>query len=408
MSNHHLHPRKIFWVTIFAFLISLQYAVVSYSASTFLSSIFRQENIWILYSLGGVFAILLNFSTTSLLKNISINRLVFYSLCLALLNSLLVYYNIQNTGIYVQFASFIGLSALLFTLSSIILEEFSKDAKTGSIRGRYNAFMSFGFLLAPFISSFFITNLGIKSIFALSSFFALIAIAVFYLFIAFVPRLSPHNTSFVKGATKLFRNSDLRNISFAQFGITIFYTSAVVFIPFKLESLGITLVQYLSVILPVALSPFLFMPPLLGQIEDKMKDEKEILIAAYIALILVLVIIAFCNSTSILVWTIILFLSRLAASSAEISTNSYLFKKIDVREVGIISIFSSTDFIATLLFTPILSLVLFYTDFQTLFLTVSFFLCFMLVYISKLHDTKNYQKHKEWQDIWNRSKKRAN
>jgi MFS family permease len=408
METDEQKKLKIFWIYIYGFFLALFYAVISYSGSTFLADIINTENIWILYSTAAVFAIILNLSAGKILRKININKLFITVSILTILNSYLLSLPTTPILICIEFIFYYSVSALLFTFASVILEEYSKDSQTGSIRGRYNAIMSGGYLLAPFIASLFIANFGIKSIFILSSVFGLGGLFVFYMFINKVPRLKLEDSNLRLGVKKLFSNYDLKYITLAQIGLTTFYALAVIYLPFKLETVGISLTQYLSILLPVALTPFLFMPPLLGYLEDKMKDEKEVLIISYIGLILTLVLIAFCNSTSVFVWAILLFVSRLCASSIEISTNSYFYKKIDAKDVSIISIFLSTDYVSTIIFTPILSLLLFVADVDTLFLTVSFFLCFVLVYISKIHDTKNYEKHKNWKEIWHRSKKRAN
>ncbi len=361
---------KIFWIYIYAFFLALFYAVISYSASTFLADVIHTENIWILYTVGAVIAIVLNLSIGRLLRRIEINKLFMIVSALTIINSYLLSLPSSPFLVCLEFVFYYSISALLFTFGSVILEEYSRDSQTGSIRGRYNAIMSGGYLLAPFIASLFIINFGMKSIFILSSCFGIAALFIFYMYINKVPRLRIQDSNFRLGLQKLRSNYDLKGITLAQMGLTTFYTLIVIYLPFKLETVGISLTQYLSILLPVALTPFLFMPPLLGYLEDKTSDEKEVLIISYIGLILMLILIAFCTSTSVFVWTLLLFLSRLCASSIEISTNSYFYKKIDAKDVSIISIFLSTDYVSTIIFTPILSLLLFFADVDTLFLTV--------------------------------------
>lgn len=411
IQSIEIRQRKIFWIFVYAFFLALHYAVVSYSASTFLAGIVQEKNIWVLYTVGAALALVFNLSAASVLRRVNMNKLFTAVSLLTIFNCYLLLVATSTLSIGLHFIFFYSISALLFTFASIILEEHSTESTTGGIRGKYNAIMSGGYLLAPFLASIFINNFGLKSIFALSTFFGVCALFVFYFYIRLVPRIILKKNNLRHGIKKLFTNIDIRNITFGQFGLTTFFTLIVIYFPFKMESVGIPLTQYLSIMLPVALSPFLFMPPLLGYLEDKMRDEKEVLLISYIGLILILIVIAFCESSSIFVWTVLLFTSRLCASSVEISTNSYFYKKIRPEDVGLISIFLSVDYFATILFTGLFSFLVYFADIKTLFLSVSFFLTFVLVYLSKIHDTKNYEKHQQikdqWQNIWKKSKEKS-
>jgi MFS family permease len=359
------------------------------------------------YSLSAFIAIILNFLLAPLIRKIQVERFHLYTTFVLVFATFSLYFATTAFQTLLEYILFYSMSSLLFTLSSVILEEYSKNAVTGGIRGKYNAITSAAYLLAPFVSSFFILGSGIKTIFILSTFFAIISFLIFRFMVMPVQKIHIPHGAMLAGIRKIWRNTDLLYITFAQVGLYVFYISAIVYLPLKLQTLGISLTQYLSVLLPIALTPFLFMPPILGHLEDKMKDEKEILIIAYFGLIITLLIMAFCNSSSLLIWALIMFFGRFCASSADISTNSYIFKKISTEDVAINSIFLSSEYICTIAATPILSLTLYLTDSKTVFLFVSFFLCFVLVYISKLHDTKNYEKHRLWKAAWKRAKQRV-
>jgi predicted MFS family arabinose efflux permease len=367
---------------------------------------FPEENIWILYTAGSILGLILNFSLTKFLKKVGINRLFVSVSVLTILNSLLLSLNNSPQVVYLEFILYYGVSAVLFTFASIILEEYSRENKTGGIRGIYNATMSGGYLLAPLFSSFCISLYGIESVFQLSSFFGFAALATFFFFLYPVRNLSLKNENLSLGLKKVMYNPDLRNILISQIGLTTFYTLIVIYLPFKLTELGIPLTTYLGVMLPVALTPFLFLPPLLGHLEDKVKDEKEILIGSYIGLIFIIALIAFYESNSVFTWTVLLFLSRLFASSMEISNHSYFYKKTKAENVSLISIFLSVEYAVTIFFTGVFSAIVYLTDIKTLFLSVSFFLCFVLVYVSKIDKYNHYEKHKNWQIIWEKTKKR--
>lgn len=398
---------KIFWVNIFSFLISLHYAVIVYSESTYLSKVFGAENIWVIYTCAASLTILLNFQISRFLRKRHIEKIVKTTLVLAFINLINLFFSISPLTSFLSFIIYTALSQFLFLLSSIVLEEFSKESTTGGVRGKYISIQSLGYLAAPLISSFFIKYFGIESIFVISSLFILLSLYIFNTTLNKIPRIVVPETSIFKTLKRVWRSVDLRNIIFAQIGLYIFYALVVIYIPFKLGGLGISLTQYLGVLLPVALLPFLFVPEILGYVEDKMKDEKEFLMFSILGLIIILILMAYTTSNSLLVWAFILFVSRFFASMMETSVSSYFFKKVGKSDTDLISIFTSSHNLVYLFLVPVFALILKQTDLQTLFLSVSFFLCFVLVLVSKIHNTKNYDEHKTWAVIWQRSKKRT-
>lgn len=398
---------KIFWLHVFAFFLLIHYAVILYSGSTFLSKTFGEENIWIIYFVASALTIILNLTVTKILRRFDVRKLTQVTLVLAFLNMLYLYYSNQFMSIGMGYILYTVLADFLIMLTSIMIEDLSRDSVTGSIRGKLLSVQHFGLLLATFITSFVIDIFSFQEIFLASALFIFISFIVFVFYVVDIPKITIHQKNLIEGFKKIKASRDLRYIIYAEIALYTFYSLMVIYMPFKLLNSGIPLTTYLSVLLPFALLPFLFIPIWLGYFEDAMSDEKEFLIFAFIGIIVMLIIIAFTTSASLWVWGIILFMSRVVAACAETSISSYLFKKINSADTAIISIFTSSQTLAYLIFTPIFAILLRFTDLKTLFLSVSFLLCFVLVLISKIHDTKNYQKHKEWTKAWD-EKRRQN
>jgi MFS family permease len=266
---------------------------------------------------------------------------------------------------------------------------------------------SLAYVVSPIFTSIIINLFGLQNIFLISGMFIFVSLAYFKINVGVLPKLSIHKKSFATALKVIWQNYDIRTSVLALAAMNVFYIAVVVYIPFKMETIGIPFTTYLSVLLPTALLPFLFLPNILGHLEDKMKDEKQFILFGNIGLLVSLIVVAWVNSASILVWAIILFFSRVFASITETSINSYFFKKVSENDTAVISIFQSSASVAYLLFSPILSLILYYGNLQIVFLSVSFFLAFMLILISKIHNTGNYEKHKIWSEIWKRTKKRV-
>jgi MFS family permease len=403
----HPHLPKLFHLNIYAFILSIHIAFIVYTGSTFLSGIFGTEYIWIIYSLGAFFSLLLNFSITPILRNVKIEKINTFSLLIAGSNLMLLSSTTAPFTIFLSYVLYTTLSEYLLMISSIMIEDLSKDVVTGSIRGRFITMQSLAYVVAPFFTSFTINYFGLSSIFLISGIFIFASLIYFKTYVKSVPEIKIPEINFYSSLKRIWKNYDIRVSILTLIAMNIFYVAAVVFIPFKMESLGIPLTTYLSILMPIALTPFLFMPNILGHIEDVMKDEKQFIQFGTLGLIFSLALFSLVSSNSIIVWACILFISRIFASMTETSVNSYFFKKIGASDTATISLFQSSASLAYLIFSPILSLVLIFGNLQSVFLTVSFFLCFMLILVSKIHNTDNYEKHKAWSEIWRRTKRRV-
>lgn len=403
----HPHLSKLFHLNIYAFILCIHIAFIVYTGSTFLSGIFGTEYIWVIYSLGAFLTLLLNFSITPILRNIRIEKINNFALIVAGANLLLLSTTVAPFAILLSYILYIAVSEYLLMLSSVMIEDLSKNTITGSIRGRFITMQSLAYVVAPFFTSFTITYFGLSSIFLVSGLFILASLIYFKVYIKNVPEIKIPERNFRNSFGKIWRNYDIRVSVLSFVALNFFYLAAVVYMPFKMEGLGIPLTTYLSVLLPVALLPFLFMPTILGHIEDIMKDEKQFLLLGIFGLAISLGLFSLVTSTSLIVWAVILFISRIFASMTETSVNSYFFKKIGASDTATISVFQSSASFAYLVFSPLLSLVLIYGNLPSVFLTVSFFLCFMLILVSKIHNTDNYEKHKAWSEIWRRTKRRV-
>jgi MFS family permease len=410
-----INREKIFGLFVFTFFLTIHYALLVYSGSTYLSSVFGLQNIWVVYSVAALIALVFNLSVARILHNYNVMKLTKFILGLAFINMLVLYYAKSGLGVGTTFIIYIVLWEFLILLTSIMVEDLTRDDATGGIRGKFITAQSAGYLLAPFLSSFVIDMFSYKEIFLLSSVFIVFCFIVFNFYVSDLPKIRVVKHDFLSGLGKIIKSKNIRGIILAQIGLSVFYSLMILYMPFKIESVGLSLSTYLGILLPFALVPFLFIPPFLGHHEDEVKDEKEVLMLAYFGLIAIISIFAFVNSVSILTWGLLLFVSRIFASSIEVSVSSYLFKKIDATDTSIISIFASSQTIAMLFFTPIFAILLRYTDLKTLFLSVSFFLCFVLVLVSNIADTKNHERHKEikeawrknWTEIWRRSRRRG-
>lgn len=289
------------------------------------------------------------------------------------------------------------LSLTIFTIAAnliwinmdVLVESFSLEATTGATRTTYFTFINAGWIVAPALSAYLVKVGGYSLSFLIAG---LMAVPFFLVFIFAAQKLKD-NIHYQKGATltlikKMWHNRNLRGIFLIALLLQIFYNSAVVYVPLHLiQNLNMSWGD-LGIIFSLMLVPFIVLEIPAGIIADKYIGEKEILFLGIIILIISTFLFFYIKSTSIIIWGILLFISRIGAALIEAMRETYFFKIINAADVGYINIFRTTApfgyiigsimAITTLLFLPL----------QYLFLLLSIILISGLYFTASLKDTK--------------------
>jgi MFS family permease len=93
-----------------------------------------------------------------------------------------------------------------------------------------------------------------------------------------------------------------------------------------------------------------------GELADRKYGEKEILTIGFVIMGLSTLLISFLTVKNIILWTLLLFLTRTGAAFVEITSDSYFFKHVDESKTDTISVYRSTRPLAFVL-APIMATV---------------------------------------------------
>jgi MFS family permease len=137
---------------------------------------------------------------------------------------------------------------------------------------------------------------------------------------------------------KIFVNRDVMKIYAISFVLEFFYALMVVYTPLYLLDRGLSWNQ-IGVIFTIMLVPFVILQYPLGLLADKKLGEKEMLIAGLIIMGVSAGSVFFITSSAVWVWGAVLFATRIGAAIIEILRDSYFYKKIDGRDMDVISFF---------------------------------------------------------------------
>lgn len=284
---------------------------------------------------------------------------------------------------------FIISSNLIWINMDILIESFSQNKSTGRTRTIYFTFINAGWILSPLASSYLITKGEYSLIFLVS---ALLVIPVFSIF-AHQARDLKHDIAYDNKALgpviiRMFTDKNRRGIFMISLLLQLFYSSAVIYIPFHLlHNLGM---EYgiLGPIFSLMLIPFLIIEIPAGIMADKYWGEKEMLIAGMVIISISLFSFYFISSPIVWLWAIFLFLSRVGAALVEAMRESYFFKIVDAKDLVDINLFRTTGPIAYIIASALAIIILYFFPLNYLFLFLGLIMLSGLTFAVSLRDTK--------------------
>ncbi|KKS44286.1 MAG: Major facilitator superfamily [candidate division CPR1 bacterium GW2011_GWA2_42_17] len=330
---------SVFVIYLLGFLFTLHGALPAYINSTFLSHFTTERFVGIIYTVSAILSVGAFVLIPKLLRKFGNYRTMFGLLIIDFI-SLLNLIWIQNVFIVsVSFiASFVAIAIIGFNLD-VFLESFSKDAVTGKIRGTLLSTSNIAWIIAPLIGSFILTNSDYWKIFLAA---VLILLPVFFLLGNNLKNFKDPEYKHIpiRNATReIIKDKNIRGVFIVSFLLQFFYSWMVIYTPIYLYTyLGFSW-QEIGVMFSIMLLPFVLTEAPLGKLADTRWGEKEVMSVGFIIMALATGMIAFIETKSFILWTALLFMSRVGASMVEVMSETYFFKRVDSKKANIIGIF---------------------------------------------------------------------
>ncbi|MDP2651193.1 MAG: MFS transporter [bacterium] len=358
----------IFLANIF---LSLHYAAVLYVNSTFLGQFFSPAGVSLLFILGAVLNILLFLIVQRIFRTLGVKfSYLLFTLITGVSLALFAFTEIPlYAGIF--FVIYAAFQFMVYYCLDIFLEDLSKDKITGGIRGLYLTLSSAAIAVGPILLAIFANGEELRPIYTLA--ITLLAIPFFLGLYYFKFKRSSIN----QAAGKLIlpfkswrRTKNVYRATLARLVLEIFYALMIIYTPLYLhEKLGFEWSE-LGIIFAIMLLPFIIFEWPLGILADKKFGEKEVMSIGFFIAGTALLFMPFL-SKGFIIWTVVLFASRIGASFIEIMTESYFFKHVDVRDTGLISIFRLTRPAGLIIGSFLGVLTLIFLPFQAIFFVIA-------------------------------------
>lgn len=358
--------------------------------SSFLEQFIPQQFVGLAFSAASFLALLVFFFASDILRRIGNNRFAVFVATLqvyALLGLSLT----SGVAAALFFFMFVYTnSQLLMYALDIFFESYSTDEKnTGSTRAMLLTSGTIASILSPLAIGFILGDSNnYSSIYLLSSMFM-----IPFTFLLGNATRDFHDTtyhSFILRDTlpALWRNMNLRTVIIANFLLQLFFAWMIVYTPLYLvQTLGLSWTEF-GVIMSIALIAYLVTQYPTGWLADNVLGEKEMLVSGFGIMVVILFLIPFIESTEVLTWAIVLFISRAGASLVEVTTESYFFKKVNGSDANVISLFRMNRPLAYIVAPLLASCFLFFVEIQFLFLILGIILLLGILVTVSLQDTR--------------------
>ncbi|HOW60132.1 MAG TPA: MFS transporter [Candidatus Moranbacteria bacterium] len=383
----HVDKKKLKLLGFISFLFGFSQAVLVYVIADYFRESFGSSNVSIFYFISYAVALVGVLNMHKIIKQFgkatTMFIFLFFQVCSV---TFLIFTQPSLLGVFLLM-SFIVSSYLAWVVLDIMIESYSEDKKSGRIRGIHLTILNAGFLVGPLISTQILEKFGFNGLFFLSMIISM------FMFMVALLGLRNINQRFSQDLTirdlfkKIFVNSDVMKIYSISLALEFFFALMVVYTSLHLLELGMSWSK-IGVIFTIMLLPFVFFGYLVGFLADKNFGEKEMIILGLVIIMFSSGSIFFISSTSVWVWGIILFITRIGATIIETLRDSYFYKKIDGRDVDIISFFRTTPSVAYILATAISAIILIFFPLKSVFLIVSFSAFLALFVAVKLVDNK--------------------
>jgi len=333
------HNRKIIYIA--GFLFSIPIALTSYINSSFLEGYLNAYYVSMAYVVASLVSIFSMLEMPTVLTKLG-NRattIVFGSLIFVSYLGLAF-----STNVWVILGSF-----LLYLMSShfvvasldIFIEDFSKGSTIGSIRGLYLMFINSAWVVSQLISGSIIAKSSYQGIYLFAAGFMILFALIFILFLRDFKDPKYKKVPVIQTIKIFAKDKKISKIYFINFILKFFFAWMVIYTPIYLHTyMGFDWSE-IGIIFSIMLLPFVILDLPLGVLSDKI-GEKKLMILGFLVSALATVAIPFLNGTNLMLWAVVLFMTRVGAATIEVMSESYFFKCVSEEDDDEISFFRNT------------------------------------------------------------------
>lgn len=387
MLKHRYVP-----IYVASLLLMFHTFVVAYINSSFLEKFIGTESVGAVYITTSALTVLIFLFISHVLHKIGNFKL---TLALLIVDGLAVlgmaYAESLRVVVPLMAAHLIIVPLIIFNLDVFMEEHIGNDeGLTGTRRGLLLTLLSLVGALSPFISSELIAMAnGAFTYPYIVSALALLPI-IFILLFYFKDFQDPPYTDMkaLEAIRGFWLRKDIRAVFIVHFVLQIFFMCMVVFTPlYLIKYVGLSWAQFGMVMFFGQLA-YVIMEYPIGIVADKLIGEKEMMALGLMIMAISTAWISFVSVQSVIMWAVVMFVTRIGASFVEVTTEVHFFKRTNSTDAQIISFFRVTRPLAYIAGAIIASLSLLYLPFNLLFVVIAFLMIPAMFVTLDIQDTK--------------------
>lgn len=373
---------------LLAFLSALSSALPAYINSSFLHQYIGESLVGIVYTAGSIFSVICFSYMAYLMRRFGNYRVSMMLICLIFLSTIALAFIQNPLLIFVSFILNFTTIALIGLNLDLFLERFSKDTKTGTVRGTFLTAGNTAWVIAPTLGAFFLAYGSFPALYVAS---AVVLIPILLILFVSLRKFSdPEYPSepYWRHLSLLWKDRNMKSIFIIYLLLQFFYAWMVIYTPIYLnETIGFSW-STIGVMFSIMLIPFVILDVPLGRIADKFLGEKELLVAGFAVMGISTGLIAFITDHNVLLWGAVLFMTRVGAATVEVMADTYFFKKVDASSIYLISLFRTVRPLAYIV-SPVIATLLFVAlDLKGLFVVLGILMFYGIRHSLALEDTK--------------------
>lgn len=372
-----------------AFILAVSAAFTAYIQSSFIKEFVGLEWVGLFFIGAMVVTLIAILFFPGLIKRFTNYYLAIAILIINFLAILAIILTGSPYWLFVFFVLFIVTANLIWINMDVFVESCSIDPTTGRTRGTYFTFMNLGWVVAPLMVGYLVGKDNYRLAFLVAG---LLLIPILIILLARKKSLKDHceyEHHHISHIIKdVLANFNLKGIFIVSFLLHLFFTAMTIYMPIYLNQyIGFSW-PTIGIMFTFMLLPFVLLELPAGTIADKYLGEKEILIIGFLILIASCALFFFTKSTSVIVWALILFLSRCGAALIEIMRETYFFKVVDVKHIDFINFLRTSRPLAWIIGAGLGTLLLLFYSLQYLFIFLAIILFLGVYFAWRLKDTK--------------------
>ncbi len=322
-------------VFLSSFLFSFHLALLMYLNSTVLSAEGSALQATIAYTLGSMLSLILLVMSPRLIRKLGVSIFLICSICATAIILWVLGMTITHNAFFVLFIIYFSLNLIVWYGFDLLFEHYSRKNFIGNIRGLILTFDNIGVMAAPVIASIIIGFAGFSGTYFIA------AIIVVFSFLALIqsPLLATHAVASKNSLSESFKalveHRIARRIVTLYFVLQFFYAWMVLYMAPYMLSLGFTWAN-IGIIFSIMLAPFVILQYRVGKIADKFHAERKIIFIGFLIAAGATAVFIFPLTQSAVLFTVILFITRIGASLIEVGCESAFFKEVQESDIALI------------------------------------------------------------------------